>query len=243
MINFDYFLVEYKLMHSLYKKYLSSDSDIKAHALETWKQTMVLISDYCKEHNCSDEFKWQFIEIETFESQKNSEAEHKSPDGTANSLGVVKGSINGLKASDGTADISSVQEVPDVQKVPDDQKDWLLNAPPPLNDLPSSDDEPEPMDTSGLPLSHEGHPILGKHKVFKKWQYLVWLKESVAVWKLLVLQDLNSDDDILLIKQHEKGSHKDKTYKKLKWMAMLKKQAILKGFDVKHSEATVLIVW
>ena len=84
---------------------------------------MILISDYCEEHNCSDEFKWQFIEIETFESKKNSEAEHKSPDGTANSLGVIKGSTSDSKVSDETADTSFTQEVPDVQEVPDDQKD------------------------------------------------------------------------------------------------------------------------
>ena len=34
VINFNYFFVEYKLMHSLYKKYLNSDSDIKAHTFE-----------------------------------------------------------------------------------------------------------------------------------------------------------------------------------------------------------------
>ena len=177
VVNFDHLLYEYNLMHSLHKKYLSPDSDIKAHALEIWKQTMVSISDYCEEHNCPDEFKWQFIEIETFESQKNSEAECKPP---ANSFGT----------SDETADALSAQNVPD------DQRDWLLDASP--QDTPQ-DDEPEPMDTSGLPLSREGHLILGKHEVLKKWQYLVQLKENVAVWKLLTLQNLSSDDDIPLI--------------------------------------------
>ena len=136
---------------------------------------MTSINDYCKKHNCSDEFKWQFIKIETFESKKNSEVKCKPLNETANSLSVIKGSASDLKASDRTADTSSAQEVPD------DQKDWLLDAPPPPDDLPPLDDEPEPMDTSGLPLSCEGHPILGKHKVFKKWQYLIWLKENVAV--------------------------------------------------------------
>ena len=159
MINFDYLFYEYNLMHSSHMKYLSSDSDIKAHALKIWKQIMMSISDYCKEHNCLNEFKWQFIEIETFESQKNSETEHKP---SANSLG----------ASDKTADASFTQNVPD------NQRDWLLDA---LPQDTSQDDEPELMDTSGLPLSHEGHPILGKCEVLKKWQYLVWLKENVAV--------------------------------------------------------------
>ena len=136
---------------------------------------------------------------------------------------MIKGNTSDLKASDETADASFTQEVPDVQKVPDDQKDWLLDASPPLDDSPSLNDEPEPMNTSGLPLSHEGHPILEKCKVFKKWQYLVWLKESVAVWKSFVLQNLSFNDNILLIEQHEKGSHKNKIYKKLKWMTMSEK--------------------
>ena len=58
VVNFDYFLVEYKSMHSSHKKYLSPDSDTKAHTLEIWKQTMTSISDYCKKHNCLNEFKW-----------------------------------------------------------------------------------------------------------------------------------------------------------------------------------------
>ena len=37
VINFDYFLVEYKSMHNSYKKYLSLDSDTKTHALKIWK--------------------------------------------------------------------------------------------------------------------------------------------------------------------------------------------------------------
>ena len=80
----------------------------------------MLISDYCKKHNCLNEFKWQFIKIETFESKKNSEAKHKSLSGTANSLDVVKGSTSGSKASDEIADTSSAQEVSDVQEVSDD---------------------------------------------------------------------------------------------------------------------------
>ena len=58
VINIDYFFHVYKLMHSMYKKYFNSDFDIKTVTLEAWKKIMVSFSDYCKKHNCPDEFKW-----------------------------------------------------------------------------------------------------------------------------------------------------------------------------------------
>ena len=145
-------------MYNSYKKYFSLDSNIKAHTFKTWKQTIMLISNYCKKHNCSDEFKWQFIKIETFESQKNSEAKHKSP---ANSLDAVRDST-----SDETINTLFTQNMFE------NQKDWLLNASPQnisQNTLQntSQNNEPEPMNTSDLSLLHKSYSILEKHKILK----------------------------------------------------------------------------
>ena len=59
---------------------------------------------------------------------------------------------------------------------------------------------------------------------------------------MLTLQNLSSDDDISLIKQHEKDSHKHKIYKKLNWIAMSEKQTILKKFNKEYSVATVSVI-